>query len=234
MYFLAEQTGAAICPVVMRTVMRGGQYPDMMIDIGNVITEPSLLPAALNKQLASLDKAVHESDPEAPVPGFELWFQGQRSFHTRVSWLARLRTLAGKANSGDTLISTSHEKNNYADSNSLNVAPTLTPQDSSQVSSTAATSATRATSAATSDANHSSQHAKIVSTSVNAKSHQPPTGATPAKTMPSLNSEPHATSEPHSTFGPYPDTPQPQLSQPPQTPNQPDQATTAAPADASN
>ncbi|MEM7735431.1 MAG: lysophospholipid acyltransferase family protein [Deinococcota bacterium] len=171
--FLAERTGAAICPVVMRTVMRGGQYPDMIIDIGKPLTDSSqeVLQQALNDQLATLDSLVLESNPEAPLAGFSLWFQGQSSFHTRVSWLAKLRKLASQYGSEES----SNDSGTTSDSRG---------QDSAHEFTTSVENVS-----ASNKIEHTSHEAKVSSKNTESTTHQSTRGVVSETTMSSGSSK---------------------------------------------
>ncbi|MEM6428386.1 MAG: carotenoid biosynthesis protein [Deinococcota bacterium] len=207
--FLAERTGAAICPVVMRTVMRGGQYPDMIVDIGTPVTgssqEMSLqetLQQAFNNQLAEIDSLVLKNDPEAPLPGFDLWFQGQSSFHTRVGWLAKLRKLAGQYSSEDSL----NDGDTMSDSSKDNLgqASTLSAKDISAVKKT------NHTSREAGSREGEVREAKVASENTESTTYPLPKGVAVEKTMSSETVS--SKTMPAATSQPQPDAQHPQPS----------------------
>lgn len=113
MAFLARHTNAQVLPLALRTVLRGGQYPEMYIDIGNP-TDAMHWHAAINAQLTALDACIANSDPETPIAGFSSWFGGRSSFHEQVSWFTKLRQRLGKQG---TIAPTTHDTRDTSTTN---------------------------------------------------------------------------------------------------------------------
>ncbi|MDZ7707589.1 MAG: 1-acyl-sn-glycerol-3-phosphate acyltransferase [Trueperaceae bacterium] len=76
---LAEMAGAPLRPLAIRVVLRGAQHPEAYLSIGPVVEGHDELDAALRRELATLDRDLSETDPEAVPDGFEIWMAGARS-----------------------------------------------------------------------------------------------------------------------------------------------------------
>lgn len=113
MAFLSRHTHAQVLPLALRTVLRGGQYPEMYIDIGSP-TDAAHWHAAINAQLAALDACIASSDPESPLAGFSRYFGGRSSFHQRVGWFTKLRQRLGKQG---TMTTTTHDTRDTSPTN---------------------------------------------------------------------------------------------------------------------
>jgi hypothetical protein len=113
MAFLAQHSGAQVLPLALRTVLRGGQYPEMYIDIGTPV-DTQHWHQAINQQLEALDACIAASDPETPLAGFSLWFGGQRSFHEQTTWLTSLRQRGSKQS---TIKNTTHDTHDQQTTN---------------------------------------------------------------------------------------------------------------------
>lgn len=113
MAFLAKHTHAQVLPLALRTVLRGGQYPEMYVDIGTP-TDAAYWHAAINAQLAALDACIANSDPETPIAGFSRWMGGRSSFHEQVGWFTKLRQRLGKQG---TIGATTHDTRDTSTTN---------------------------------------------------------------------------------------------------------------------
>ena len=95
--FLAQRANVPIYPLALRTVLRGSQHPEAFMVLGERL-EPGADRAALSEEvkanlnalLQEIERTLQSADPEAPPPGFEAWLTGPKSFHERMSWVARL------------------------------------------------------------------------------------------------------------------------------------------------
>lgn len=87
--FLAGRARLPVYPVAFRVVLRGAQYPEAFLLLGEPAA-PAEVPNALNALLTRVEADLAEADPEAPVPGYEPWHGGTRSLHERLTWLGTL------------------------------------------------------------------------------------------------------------------------------------------------
>ena len=95
--FLAKRAQVPIYPVAFRVVMRGAQYPEAFIVLGERL-EPcgddtanlTNLQNSMNALLLNLDKQIAATPPEEAPAGFETWLTGRKSFSTRMAWVRRL------------------------------------------------------------------------------------------------------------------------------------------------
>lgn len=79
---------APVLPMAWRVVMRGAQYPEVYVRRGRPLACGASAPeqhAAVAELLGRIDHdLVAATDPEAPLPGYELWNPGRSSGHERV------------------------------------------------------------------------------------------------------------------------------------------------------
>lgn len=87
--WIARTAGVPLIPVALRVVMRGGQWPEAYVRVGEVTTQ---LPEALAHELSVLDSELAASDPEQPLAGYLRVMQGRSSSTDAVDWPARLLT----------------------------------------------------------------------------------------------------------------------------------------------
>lgn len=87
--FLARRAGLPVHPVAFRVVLRGSQYPEAFLLLGEPVS-PADVENALNSLLRRLEANLTAADPEAPVLGYESWRTGALSLHERVAWLGTL------------------------------------------------------------------------------------------------------------------------------------------------
>jgi 1-acyl-sn-glycerol-3-phosphate acyltransferase len=95
MSFLAAKAAVPVVPVVFRVVMRGAQLPEAYLIIGRPVMSKnrerlaSDYLAAINQLLRDFEQDLLHSDPEQPLVGYQTWFVGKSSFHSRMLWLRR-------------------------------------------------------------------------------------------------------------------------------------------------
>ncbi len=87
--FIARHVGLPVYPVAFRVVLRGSQYPEAYLLLGEPVA-PSEVADALNALLEGLEAEMAEADPELPLPGYTPWQGGTRSLHERVAWVGKL------------------------------------------------------------------------------------------------------------------------------------------------
>lgn len=87
--FLARRAGVPVYPVAFRVVLRGSQYPEAFLLLGEPVS-PAEVEASLNSLLEGLEADLRVADPETPVPGYVPWRTGALSLHERVAWLGTL------------------------------------------------------------------------------------------------------------------------------------------------
>ncbi len=86
----AARAPARLCPVTVRVMMRGGQYPEAYVVFGEVDAGGPLpevtrrLQARLREDLGSVDRLSAHADPRRPLPGFTRAVRGRRSWDERV------------------------------------------------------------------------------------------------------------------------------------------------------
>lgn len=84
---IARLAGVPVVPVVWRVRLRGAQYPEAYVRGGAAL--PAGADAAAQRRsvaalLQRLDADLAAApDPEAPLPGYDLWLPGRRSTHQR-------------------------------------------------------------------------------------------------------------------------------------------------------
>ena len=87
--FLASRAGVPVYPVAIRAVLRGAQRPEVFIALGDAVL-PDEVAGALNELLGGLERELACSNPEKPLPGFELWSGGAASTNERAAWVGKL------------------------------------------------------------------------------------------------------------------------------------------------
>ncbi|WP_240741733.1 1-acyl-sn-glycerol-3-phosphate acyltransferase [Deinococcus sp. KSM4-11] len=90
--WIARQAHAALIPVGLRVVMRGGQWPEAYVRLGPPVTADGL-GAGMRHELAALDAELQGSDPEQPLAGYLRISRGRASTSDRVDWPSQLLTL---------------------------------------------------------------------------------------------------------------------------------------------
>lgn len=91
----ARRAPAALCPVAVRTVLRGNQLPEAYVSIAQIATDAPVerltqrLHARLAAELADLDELTAGTEPRTPLPGFTRVVPGRRSWDERVTTLGR-------------------------------------------------------------------------------------------------------------------------------------------------
>lgn len=74
-------TNAPYVPLAIRVLMRGGQQPEAYLWLGGLHHESDAAIERLNAMLSDIEDATNHADPEQPLQGFELAFQGRPSTH---------------------------------------------------------------------------------------------------------------------------------------------------------
>lgn len=92
--WLARQAGAALVPVGLRVVMRGGQWPEAFVRFGAACGAADLQ-GQLNAVLAALDADLLAADPDQPPAGYLRWMRGRASLSDEVGLASRLLTRLG-------------------------------------------------------------------------------------------------------------------------------------------
>lgn len=87
--FLSRRAGVPVYPVAFRVTLRGAQYPEAFLLLGEP-GAPEDIGDALNALLEKLETDLAEADPETPLPGYTPWSEGTSSLHERVAWLGKL------------------------------------------------------------------------------------------------------------------------------------------------
>lgn len=91
---VARWAGVPMWPVAFRAVVRGAERPEVYVRAGAPLPAGASAEeavAALAAVLARVDADVAAAtDPEAPLPGYDLWWPGTSSTHQRAAWVARL------------------------------------------------------------------------------------------------------------------------------------------------
>lgn len=95
--FLARRAGVPTYPVAFRVVMRGAQYPEAFVVLGDRL-EPkeddqstlASLENAMNTLLSELDQHIAATPPEEEPFGLDAWLKGKESVSTRMAWVRRL------------------------------------------------------------------------------------------------------------------------------------------------
>lgn len=95
--FFARSARAPIYPLALRVTVRGAQYPEALVSLGEPVapdldrdTINKTYLEAINSLLEGIDHDLQHSNPEAPPTGYQPWLEGQQSFHERVGWLAKI------------------------------------------------------------------------------------------------------------------------------------------------
>ena len=84
--WLATKAGAPLVPAVSRIVLRGQEFAEAYVWIGERIApDTARLEACLGQMLAQLDREIQSHDPEAPLSGFSLAIAGRKSTHERMA-----------------------------------------------------------------------------------------------------------------------------------------------------
>jgi 1-acyl-sn-glycerol-3-phosphate acyltransferase len=85
---LSRLAGAPVLPLAWRVVVRGEQYPEIYVRCGAALPPAAAVAeqhAAVSGLLARIEHDVWAAaDPEAALPGYQPWWRGRRSSHTRV------------------------------------------------------------------------------------------------------------------------------------------------------
>lgn len=70
--WLARQAGVPLVPVAGRVLLRGGQWPEAYLRLGPPLEANTLpaLRAALDRELAVIERLQADCNPEEPLPGF--------------------------------------------------------------------------------------------------------------------------------------------------------------------
>lgn len=96
-FFLARHASAPIYPLALRVVMRGAQYPEAYMVLGEKLElsgdpaqDTEKLRSVLNHLLYDLDRSLLETPPEQSPRGFECWLSGRQSLSQRTTWLGKL------------------------------------------------------------------------------------------------------------------------------------------------
>ncbi len=90
---IAAQAGVPLVPVALRVVMRGSQYAEAFIDIGEAVSAEDLAPV-LGRSLAALDHALATEDPTKPLPDYRAVVAGRGSVDGLISVLTPWRRWA--------------------------------------------------------------------------------------------------------------------------------------------
>lgn len=95
--FLASRAGVPVYPVAFRVTMRGAQYPEAFVVLGERHESRNdnaafltTLQASMNELLLQVDKQIAATPAEEPPAHFEAWLTGRESFSTRMAWVKRL------------------------------------------------------------------------------------------------------------------------------------------------
>ncbi len=86
----AARAPARLCSVAVRVLMRGGQYPEAYVTVGEIGLDGPLpavterLRERLRQDLYDLDNLSAHSDPRRPLPGFARVVRGRRSWDQRI------------------------------------------------------------------------------------------------------------------------------------------------------
>ena len=93
--WLAGKERAALVPVAVRVVLRGAQWPEAFVRVGDPCAGPEL-EAALEHVLAALEADLRAAPAGLPPAGYRLLMPGRESRHDRVDLASRvLARLAG-------------------------------------------------------------------------------------------------------------------------------------------
>lgn len=93
--WLAGKERAALVPVAVRVVLRGAQWPEAFVRVGDPCAGPEL-EAALEHVLAALEADLRAAPAGLPPAGYRLLMPGRKSRHDRVDLASRvLARLAG-------------------------------------------------------------------------------------------------------------------------------------------
>jgi len=95
--WLAAKSASPLVPAVLRLVMRGQEFAEAYVWLGEPI-EPSTqrLQATLAQMLDQLEQEIQAHDAETPLPGFALAIAGRKSTHERMAgYLGLLRPFMG-------------------------------------------------------------------------------------------------------------------------------------------
>ncbi len=87
---IAAQAEVALVPVALRVVMRGSQYAEVFIDIGEAVTAEELAPV-LGRSLAELDQRLASADATEILPGYRKVVSGRGSVDGLISVLTPWR-----------------------------------------------------------------------------------------------------------------------------------------------
>lgn len=86
---LSRWARAPVVPVAIRVALRGRRLPEAYLRVGEPLpvgTGPEAQREAVAGLLARIEEAVADSDdPEAPLPGYDLWLPGGVSGHERAA-----------------------------------------------------------------------------------------------------------------------------------------------------
>ncbi|RDI96254.1 1-acyl-sn-glycerol-3-phosphate acyltransferase [Meiothermus sp. QL-1] len=93
--WLARRAGVPLVPVASRVVLRGHEFPEAYVVLGEpLLPDLAALHQRLSYLLEQLDAEVRRAPAEEPLPGFTLALPGRQSTHERMArwgaWLGRL------------------------------------------------------------------------------------------------------------------------------------------------
>ncbi len=86
---LVRLTQAAVVPLAIRVLLRGGQHPEAYLWAGPPFQQSNAALERLNAMLSSFEQSAADVDPEQPLPGFDAAFQGRQPTHKTAGRLSR-------------------------------------------------------------------------------------------------------------------------------------------------
>ncbi len=87
---IAAEAEVPLVPVAVRVVMRGSQYAEAFLDVGDPVTAEQLAPA-LGRSLTELDETLASASPLEPLPGYRTIVAGRGSVDGLISVLTPWR-----------------------------------------------------------------------------------------------------------------------------------------------
>ncbi len=98
--WLAGREGVPLIPVAVRVVLRGSQWPEAFLRLGEPCA-PDKLGSALTAVLVQLERDLETVPTDQPPPGYLCLLRGRAGRHDRVDWPSRmLAWLAGMRSRG--------------------------------------------------------------------------------------------------------------------------------------
>ncbi|WP_291423368.1 1-acyl-sn-glycerol-3-phosphate acyltransferase [Deinococcus sp.] len=92
--WLAGREHVALFPVAVRVVLRGSQWPEAFLRLGEPCA-PNELESALAAVLAQLEEDLKTVPADQPPPGYLCLLRGRASRHNRVDWPSRMLAWLG-------------------------------------------------------------------------------------------------------------------------------------------